>query len=113
MPNMTRWILFIYLNEMEKLDAFMSHIEGKLKLNLSKRDGLIRLVHNVFLFEETKAHGVLSILCAEAQKEGRTYMIVPIDPVSSLLAGTLPKDIEDTLKKIGVPFCSPLNISPN
>ena len=105
---MQRLVLFIYLREVETLDAFLSHIAGKLKLNLSKHEGVVRLSDNVYLFEETKAHGVLSILCAEAQKAQRPYVIVPMDPASSLLVGKPPKDIQDILEKFGVPCCPPL-----
>lgn len=103
-------LLFIYLNpdEANTAEKMMSYIEDKDKKIHFSHDGVTRLGQNVFLFEETKAHGLLAILLAEAQKRGRPYLLIPVDAASSLLAGTPAKDIADTLKRIGVPSCPSL-----
>ena len=102
-------ILFIYLNQDETntAEGLISYIERQDNKIHFLHAGVTRLGQNVFLFEETKAHGLLSILLAEAQKRDRPYLLVPVDEASSLLACTPAKDIQDTLKRIGVPFCPP------
>lgn len=107
---MPRLILFIYLHddETQSIETLMTHIERQQQQNLFEHGGVIRLARNTFAFEETTAHGRLALLCAEAQKRGRPYLLVPVDPTSALLAGTPPKDIQDILARFGVPSCPPL-----
>ena len=105
-----RLLLFIYLyqDETNTAEKLMQYIEDQDRQIHFEHAGVTRLGQNVFLFEETTAHGLLAILCAEAQKRGRPYLIVPVDATSSLLAGTPTKDIQDTLEKFQVSFCPPL-----
>ena len=107
---MPRLFLFIYLSpdEVNTAEGLIQYIEKNNEKICFSRAGVTRLAQNVFLFEETKGHGLLVILCAEAQKRDRPYLLVPVDPTASLLAGTPPKDIKDTLLGFGVPFCCPL-----
>jgi hypothetical protein len=104
-------ILFIYLydddsNSVDKLIEYVQKSNDKIHF---ERAGVVQLVRNVLLFDKTKHHGLYSILCAEAQKRGRAYLLLPVQAVSSLLAGTPSKDIQDILEKSGVPFCPPLS----
>jgi hypothetical protein len=107
---MSRLLLFIYLHDDESnpIEGLMNYIESQDKRIHFVHDGVVRLAENTFLFEETTTHGLLTLLCAEAQKRGRAYLLVPVDGASSLLAGMPAKDIQDILAKFEVPSCPPL-----
>jgi hypothetical protein len=107
---MSRLVLFIYLHDDESnpIEELMKHIERQEKQSLFSHGGVVRLARNVFAFEEPTAHGRLAILCAEAQKRDRAYLLVPVDPNSSLLTGKPAKDIQDILERFEVPSCPPL-----
>ena len=108
---MPRLILFIYLHddETQSIEILMSHIERQQQKDLFEHAGVVRLARNTFAFEETMAHGRLALLCGEGQKRARPYLLVPVDPTFSLLAGTPAKDIQDILARFGVPSCPPLS----
>jgi hypothetical protein len=107
---MSRLILFIYLydDENNPVEELMKHIDKQEKQALFSHAGVVRLALNTFAFEETTAHGRLAILCAEAQRRDRAYLLVPVDPNSALLAGKPSKDIQDILERFGVPSRPPL-----
>lgn len=100
-------MLFIYLDD-QPVGALIEYIE--------KRDGrtratfaeVVQIEKNVLLFDKTKHHALLALLCAEALRRGRPYLLLPVVAESSLLVGTPPKDIQEILVKYGVPFCPSL-----
>lgn len=107
---MSRLILFIYLHEDESnpIEGLMRYIEKEDQRIRFECDAVVRLAQNTFVFDETTAHGLLVLLCSEAQKRGRAYLLVPVQSDVSLLAGTPPKEVQSILERFQVPFCPPL-----
>ena len=107
---MSRLLLFISLEDddrktVDSLIGFLEQTDAKIRFS---RDGVTRLSQNVYLFEETTAHGLLVTLQAAACRRSDPYLLVPIESTLSLLVGTPPKDIQGILEKFGVPSCPSL-----
>jgi hypothetical protein len=114
MSTESRATLFIYLHEDDSnsIDKLIAYIEKQCDKVHFAHAGVIQLAQNVLLFDKTKHHGLLTILLSEAQKRDRSYLLLPVEATSSLLAGTPSKDIQGILESYGVPFCPSLKDIP-
>jgi hypothetical protein len=104
---MKKLTLLLYLrnDQSNTLRSRISWLNKQDRLpSLEGRADAVLISDNAIFVDQTTAHGIFAQLCADLASAGHPYLLLPLDPESSVAVGEFPDTTKAILEYYNFPF---------